>query len=179
MNNGKISIRYARALYAYALERGEDKAVYDDMRLVADSLAGVKELAGFLANPAAGSEDKERMLLEAAGGDRACECTRRFMRFALAKNRAASMRMIALMYAKLYREKNHIVTGHVTSAAELPSETEEKIAASLRGKYGMDVEMSAEVDPSLIGGFILDVDNRRLDASVAGQLQKLNNYAGH
>ena len=179
MNNGKISIRYARALYAYAVEQQEDRAVYTDMQTLTRTLAEVKGMNAFLSNPAIATPDKERMLQNAAGGAKTCASTRRFLQFVLEKNREASMQMIALMYAKLYREKNHILVGQVTSAVKLPSATLEKIASFIRNKYQASVELTAQTDPSLIGGFVLDIEDNRFDASISGQLQKLNNYAGH
>ncbi|MBP5259278.1 MAG: F0F1 ATP synthase subunit delta [Paludibacteraceae bacterium] len=179
MNHGKISIRYARALYEYALEHQEDKAVYADMQMLARTAAEVKGMTVFLANPAAGRQDKLNLLQEASGGKKTCATTRHFLEFVLDKNRESSMQMIALMYAKLYREKNHIRLGQVTSAAELPARTLDKISAFIRDNYHVSVEMSTRIDPAIIGGFILDIDDNRFDASISGQLQKLNNYAGH
>ena len=74
MNHGKISIRYARALYDYAVEQKEDQAVYTDMQSLAGAVAEVKGLKTFLANPAVDRQDDHlrhvphALRADAAGG---------------------------------------------------------------------------------------------------------------
>jgi F-type H+-transporting ATPase subunit delta len=63
----------------------------------------------------------------------------------------------------------------VTTATQLPEETYDKIKAFVKQTFDADAELDVHIDPSLIGGFILDIENSRMDASVVGQLNALKN----
>ena len=63
----------------------------------------------------------------------------------------------------------------VTTATELSEATYDKIKNFVKKTFDADAEMEVRIDPSLIGGFILDIENTRMDASVAGQLNTLKN----
>ena len=80
-----------------------------------------------------------------------------------------------MKYMEMYREKHNILSTNVTTAAELTDESYERIKAFIKQTFGAEAEMVVKIDPSLIGGFILDIENTRMDASVAGQLNALKN----
>ena len=83
------------------------------------------------------------------------------------------MFLIAMKYMEMYREKHNILNTQLTAATALPEETYNKIKAYVEKTFSAKVEMDIHIDPSLIGGFILDIENNRMDASVAGQLNAL------
>ena len=86
---------------------------------------------------------------------------------------------MALMYQELYRKINNTVVTNLTSAIELPVALQNKIVAWIEKNRGVKVELRTEINPDIIGGYIIDIDNNRLDANISGQLSKLNKYAGH
>ena len=75
----------------------------------------------------------------------------------------------------MYRTKHNILSTHVTTATELPEATYDKIKVFIKKTFDAEAEIDVHIDPSLIGGFILDIENSRMDASVAGQLNALKN----
>jgi F-type H+-transporting ATPase subunit delta len=89
------------------------------------------------------------------------------------------MQWMALMYQELYRKKQNTVVTTLTSAIELPAALQKKIASWIEKNQGHKVELRTEINPDIIGGYIIDIENNRLDASISGQLSKLNKYAGH
>lgn len=83
------------------------------------------------------------------------------------------MYLIALKYQEQYRADKNILLTHITTASELSPETLEKIKASIANLFKANVEAVVSIDPKLIGGYTLDIENNLLDASIAGQLNKV------
>ena len=80
-----------------------------------------------------------------------------------------------MKYMEMYRSKHNILSTQVTTATELSENSYDKIKAFVKQTFDADAEIDVKIDPSLIGGFILDIENTRMDASVAGQLNALKN----
>ena len=68
---------------------------------------------------------------------------------------------------------------HLTTAMELDETIKNKIVSSVVNQENSKVELRTEINPDIIGGYIIDVENKRLDASIIRQLSKLYKYAGH
>ena len=175
MDNGKISVRYARALFQVAQEQGCEAEVYDGLtRFAHNYLLAIAQFNEVLADPIVAREEKVK-LLEMAVGEPIHGCLKQFIAFVADQKREDKMFLIAMKYMEMYREKHHILSTQVTTATQLPEETYDKIKAFVKQTFDADAELDVHIDPSLIGGFILDIENTRMDASVAGQLNALKN----
>ena len=175
MDNGKISVRYARALFQTTQEQHCEDAVYDGFtRFAHNYLLAIAQFNEVLADPIVAKEEKVR-LLEMAIGEPLHDTLKQFIAFVVNQNREDKMFFIAMKYLEMYRAKHHILSTQVTTATELPKATYDKIKAFIKQTFDADAEIDAKIDPSLIGGFILDIENTRMDASVAGQLIALKN----
>ena len=175
MDNGRISVRYARALFQTAQEQGCEDAVYDGLtRLANNYLQAIAQFNEVLADPIVEREEKVK-LVEMAVGEPLHDCLKQFIAFVAEQKREDKMLLIAMKYMEMYREKHNILSTQVTTATELTEESYDKIKAFIKQTFGADAEMEVHIDPNLIGGFILDIENTRMDASVAGQLNALKN----
>lgn len=175
MDNGRISVRYARALFQTAQEQGCENAVYDGLtRFAHNYLLAIAQFNEVLADPIVAQEEKVK-LLEMAVGDPLHDTLKQFITFVAEQKREDKMFLIAMKYMEMYREKHHILSTQVTTATELTEESYDKIKAFIKQTFDADAELDVRIDPSLIGGFILDIENSRMDASVAGQLNALKN----
>ena len=175
MDNGRISVRYARALFQTAQEQGCEDAVYDGLtRLAHNYLLAITQFNEVLADPIVEREEKVK-LVEMAVGEPLHDCLKQFIAFVAEQKREDKMLLIAMKYMEMYREKHNILSTQVTTATELTEESYDKIKAFIKQTFGADAEMEVHIDPNLIGGFILDIENTRMDASVAGQLNALKN----
>ena len=175
MDNGRISVRYARALFQTAKEQGCEDAVYDGLtRFAHNYLLAIAQFNEVLADPIVAQEEKVK-LLEMAVGDPLHDTLKQFITFVAEQKREDKMFLIAMKYMEMYREKHNILSTQVTTATELTEESYDKIKAFIKQTFDADAEMEVHIDPSLIGGFILDIENTRMDASVAGQLNALKN----
>ena len=175
MDNGKISVRYARALFQTAQEQGCEDAVYDGLtRFAHNYVLAIAQFNEVLADPIVQPEEKVK-LLEMAVGEPMHDALKQFIAFVAEQKREDKMFLIALKFMEMYRTKHGILSTHVTTATELSESSYDKIKAFIKQTFDADAEMDVKIDPSLIGGFILDIENTRMDASIAGQLNALKN----
>lgn len=173
MDNGKISVRYARALLEQANEQHCEKEVYEGLvRLTANYSLAIKEFNEILSNPMIGTDDKIQ-LLRAAIGEPIHPSLESFLAFVIEKKRENKIFLIALKYQEMYRKEKNILRADLTTASELGEASMDMIRAFVEETYHCPAEMHVKVNPTLIGGFILDIEHDRMDASVAGKLNKL------
>lgn len=173
MNDGLIPQRYAKALYKLAKDKGNAKAVYSEMKQVAESFRNNPELNKVLSNPFVSRKDKQELLLSAAGG--AVEDDyRSFVKLILDHDREEFAYEMALAYRDIYRRDNKISQVTVTTAARLSDAQLEKIKEIVAKAYpDHTLEWNFRENPDLIGGFVVDVDSSRLDASLSNELEQL------
>ena len=175
MDNGRISVRYARALFQLAHEQGCEEAVYDGLtRFAHNYLLAISQFNEVLADPIVAKEEKVK-LVEMAVGEPMHNLLKQFIAFVAEQKREDKMFLIAMKFMEMYRVEHHILNTQVTTATELPEATYDRIKAFIKQTFDADAEMEVKIDPSLIGGFILDIENNRMDASVAGQLNAMKN----
>ena len=175
MDNGRISVRYARALFQLAQEQHCEEAVYDGLtRYAHNYLLAIAQFNEVLADPIVAQAEKMK-LMEMAVGEPLHDTLKQFITFVTEQKREDKMFLIAMKYMEMYRAKHGILSTNVTTAAKLPEATYDKIKAFIKQTFDAEAEIDVKIDPSLIGGFILDIENTRMDASVSGQLNALKN----
>ena len=168
-------MRYARAMFQIAQEQGCEDAIYDGLtRFAHNYLLAIAQFNEVLADPIVAREEKVK-LLEMAIGEPMHDTLKQFIAFVADQKREDKMFVIAMKYMEMYRAKHNILSTQVTTATELPEETYDKIKAFVKQTFDADAELDVHLDPSLIGGFVLDIENTRMDASVVGQLNALKN----
>jgi len=96
-----------------------------------------------------------------------------FLRVLVDNRRLALLPEIAELFAQLRSEAEARVEAKVTSAYALEPKQVESIVSALKRRFGRDVDVSAEVDPALIGGVVIQAGDLVIDASVRGRLDKL------
>ncbi|MDE7402223.1 MAG: F0F1 ATP synthase subunit delta [Muribaculaceae bacterium] len=173
MISGLIPNRYAKALYKFAVETGKTKQVYEEMKNVISAFSADARLQKIMANPHVDRKDKETLLLSAAG-DKPGDDYTRFVSLILDHHREEFAYLMALAYREIYRKDNHISQVKITTAAPLPEAEMDKLKAVVERAFkGMSFEYHHEVDPNLIGGFVIDVDSARMNASISSELEQL------
>ena len=93
----------------------------------------------------------------------------------LKEDRESVMQFIANSYVTLYRQQKNVIRGRLITAAAVSSATEQKMRQMVESKTNGTVEFETEVNPDIIGGFILEYDTYRLDASVKSKLNSILN----
>jgi len=172
MDIGVISVRYARALLKSATDQKLEDAVYQEMQLLAKSYVEVPQLRHTIDNPMLSKEKKEALLLTAVGGQPTA-LTQAFISLVLKEDREPVMQFIANSYVTLYRKQKNVIRGRLITAARVSPATEQKMRQMVESKTNGTVEFETEVNPDLIGGFILEYDTYRMDASVKAKLNTI------
>lgn len=173
MNEGHISKRYAKALLEYASPRGEDAAVYGRMKLLLRSMHAVPRLSEVLHNPVVPFEDKVELLMTASGANEAEQSFRRFVELVLRNERELLLINMAVSYMGLYRLVNRITVVTIHTAVPVSEFVTDRIKRDVMLRTRGPVDMEINVDPSIEGGMIFQINDLRLDASVMGQLEKI------
>ncbi|MDE6772841.1 MAG: F0F1 ATP synthase subunit delta [Muribaculaceae bacterium] len=173
MDNGLIPHRYAKALYKYALEHDNTDEMYEIAKAVIQSFRDNPDLQKVLSNPFVKREEKERLLISAAGKG-VDESYGRFVRLVLGHRRDEFFCSMMYAYRDIYRDEHHICQAHITTASELETTLMEKLRGLVTKAFaGSTVEFSESVNPDIIGGFVIDVESVRMDASVSNELEQL------
>jgi F-type H+-transporting ATPase subunit delta len=172
MNISFIPIRYATALYKYVQEHGNDKEIYRQVLALSKILTGNKSIKSMLANPVADKKAKQEILFSLLK-QKINPDLKKFIVFLFDRQREIYINEILCRYVVLFREKNNIHFGKLLTASELDKETEVKIVSVMSRKINGALEIESATDNTLTGGFILEVDNVRCDASIKGKLQKI------
>lgn len=172
MDLGVISVRYARALLKCATGLKLEDQVYKEMQTLSKSFLEVPELRFTIDNPLL-SKDKKLKIVATACGDNICELTKKFVELVLNEDREKTLQFMAASYITLYRKQKNIIRGSLTTAAPVSQETEDKMRRMVESKTHGTVEFNTEVDPNIIGGFILEYDTYRMDASVKTKLSNI------
>ena len=172
MDIGVISVRYARALLKGATDAKIEDAVYAEMQQLAKSYVEVPQLRFTIDNPMLSKEKKEALLLTAVGKNPS-PLTKTFIQLVLKEDRESVMQFIANSYVTLYRQQKNVIRGRLITAAAVSPATEQKMRQMVESKTNGTVEFETEVNPDIIGGFILEYDTYRMDASVKAQLNSI------
>ena len=173
MEIGVISVRYARALLKSATEAQLDEQVYGEMQTLAQSYIRVPELRFTIDNPMLAKSRKAELLLSVCGGKGVSQLTSRFIALVLKEGREKVMQFMANSYVTLYRKQKNITRGRLITATAVSPATEEKMRQMVERKTQGTVEFQTEVNPELIGGFVLEYGTYRMDASVQSQLRNI------
>ncbi len=187
MDIGVISVRYARALLKAATDAKAEDKVYQEMLTLAKSYIDVPDLRRTIDNPMLAKDKKEALLVVACGGRSAAsgassasggttatglsEQTTRFIGLVLREGREGILQFMANSYTTLYRRQKNIIRGKLTTAVNVSKAVEQKMRQMVEGRTKGTVQFETEVDPDIIGGFVLEYDTYRLDASVQSRLR--------
>ncbi len=174
MDIGVISVRYARALLKSATDAKIEQQVYTEMQQIAKSYIEVPQLRSTIDNPMLSKDKKEALLLTAAGKEPS-DLMKAFVQLVLKEDRESVMQFIANSYVTLYRQQKNVIRGRLITAAAVSPETEQKMRRMVESKTNGTVEFESQVNPDIIGGFILEYDTYRMDASVKTKLNSILN----
>jgi F-type H+-transporting ATPase subunit delta len=178
MDIGIISVRYARALLKCATDMQLEDKVYQEMATLAKSYIDVPQLRFTIENPTLASDKKQSLIETACGGD-VTPLTKSFIALVLKESREKFIQFMANSFVGLYRKQKNIISGRLITAATVSPATEQKMKQMVESRTNGTVEFQTEVNPEIIGGFILEYDTYRLDASVQTQLSKILAQLNH
>jgi F-type H+-transporting ATPase subunit delta len=172
MSESTVALRYAKSLIDLAQEQKVLEAVYQDMLFFAKVADENRGLMLALKSPVV-RHDKKLAILEGVFKKNVHPVSYTIFNIITQKNREAIMNSIATEFVKLYDERKGIVKAHITSSMPLTAELRKQFIKIVADATGNTVELEEKVDEKLIGGYILRVGDRQVDASIRKQLNDL------
>ena len=172
MNRSIVVIRYATALVKYARESGRGELVCAQAEVLGNTLRSVPDLRRMLsaADDVVPSRDKLKLLEGALEGKMAPELDR-FLELLATNGRMDMAEDILRNFVDAYRRSMGVRKAHLITVSTPPQHLLDQLKALVKEKTGDDVLIETEVDASLIGGFVFDIDDYLMDASVKRQLE--------
>ncbi|AXI82955.1 F0F1 ATP synthase subunit delta [Xylella taiwanensis] len=165
---------YARAAFAIACETGKSMQWSQALAFSAQ-VATDPHVAALLSHPRL-ERGQTTALLAPEGADAVYV---RFLEIIAEGHRQSLLLEIAGLYEQLRAEAEHVIKAKVTAAIALAPNELEKITTALERRFGCAIEVSTEVDPSLIGGAVIDTGNVVIDGSLKGKLARLQISLAH
>lgn len=175
MSVARIASRYAKSLLDLAIERKQVERVKEDFDIFSETLKN-RDFHLMLKSPIVKSE-KKRKIFQLLFEEKFDKLTMAFLSILLAKGREMYLPEIAKEYIVQYRDYKHISTVRITT----PEPISEALVETIRKKLLADgivegqLEMQTKVDPSLVGGMILEFGDRLYDASASRKLEAFKN----
>lgn len=178
MDQGLIPSRYAKALYKVGAGRKVNPELYKVMQALSCAFDTEPGLVSSVANPFVTDKDKAALLRTAVQGATtdvtSLQTYTDFITLLIKNRRIDMVRETARAFTDYYRKENRIARVEVVSAVSLSPAVEARLKSIIEAHLdGGSMEYSSRVDPGLIGGFIINLNSERLDASVRNELKQL------
>ena len=171
MNSGIIAERYAGALFALVRENGSQDAVMEQVRTILTLTGRLPELKSLMTQRERISVEEKIALLGTCVAPAPLEKSLEdFLRLMHRNERDAFFRLALLDFLELYRREHNIMMVQVTKASP-DVNPDLDIERIVKEKTGCTAAIREKVDPEIIGGFIVETWNWKLDASVRRQLR--------
>jgi F-type H+-transporting ATPase subunit delta len=170
-----VAKRYAKALFAVASSEGEGAvAKYGaELAALAEVLEAAPEILRIFRNPIFTLDEKRGVVRALLDKLAATAMVRNFCMLLADKDRLGFLPEIAAFYSRLLDDAQGVVRGKVVTAVRLSDGMQKAVADKLQKDSGRKIVLDYEVDPDIIGGLVLKVGDRILDASIRAQLQIL------
>jgi ATP synthase F1 delta subunit len=167
----EIAAVYARSLFEVAKEQGKLDGIREQLGEFADAMQADRDLQVFFFSPYFSTQEKEDGLDRAVSG--ADETIVNFLKLLIENHRMPVIFRVRRGFDELWEQENKLLPVQVTSAVELDKATVKQIGDRIAEQTGQKVDLSASVEPDILGGIIVRVGNQVLDASVRNRLEQL------
>ena len=148
----RAAIRYAKAIYEIALEENSIKELYNDMDIIKSIYFDSLDFKNLLSNSLINHEEKKKAIL-----------------LLIKKYSALTEKLLDLL---IYNNYNNIKEATVITASPINSDLQSQILSKINVADIKSIRITNEVDPEIIGGFIIRYDGKQYNASVK---QNINN----
>lgn len=176
MTGNIVARRYAKALFAVAQEQPGQAALVQyggDLTRLADLLENAPELMKIFRNPIFSVEEKRGVILGVLEKTAPSAMVRNFCLLLADKDRLAFLPEISASYGMLLDAEQGVLRGELVTAVKLSDAMQKNVVSKLEKESGRKVVLDYEVDPDIIGGLMLKIGGKVLDASIRAQLQIL------
>lgn len=173
MPNPRLATRYAKALLGLAVEKGQLEQVYADMQWIQAVCKSNRDFVNLLRSPII-TADVKKKIIDAVTAGKLNELTIAFMRLLTTKGRESNLPEISGAFIDAYKTEKNIHTVKLTTAAPLTDATKIAIVNQVKKSAGFEkIELEEKVNEDLIGGFVLQIGDKLIDASIAYDLKAI------
>lgn len=170
MNDGKITVRYAKALFELSVEKKVQDKIYSDMQALMAALKGSPELKALLSSPVVPASKKTDIIKSIFSS--LDKMTLSYIALLISNRRELFMESIARYFIGLYRKSKGIQEAVIYTAVALDEALKTQIKNTLKGNH-TEVMLDEKVNPAIIGGYVLQINDIQFDASVSSKLKKI------
>lgn len=173
MPNTRLAGRYAKSLVDLAKEKGQLENIYNDMLFLQALCKGSREFVNLMKSPII-KADKKEAIVNAVTSGKIGDITTSFIRLLVHKGREWNLQEIITAFIEQYKALKDIYTLRLTTAVPVGDDVKQAIVDQVKKQTSIrNIDLAATVDESIIGGFVLELGNSRIDASVAYDLNKV------
>lgn len=165
-----VSNRYASALIESGIELGKVNEFKKELEYIRDLFNEEKQALQLLSHPRISRKEKKDFILSIFQGHISQEMIN-FFYILIDKNRERVFLEIAEEYENLYYEYENILKVKAITAMPMDNEAMDRLKAVLKEKFNKNIEISNEIDNSILGGVLLKVGNKIIDGTIKGQLE--------
>ena len=172
MRNSRVTIRYAKALLQLAIEQNILEQSYADMVLLDSVFKQNKDLSLLLKSPIVKTDQKLRIfkqIFESKIG----EVSMAFINIITNKKRESLLALISSSFISLYKSHKKIETASVTTATPLDDTLRKEVINFIKKHSHDNIELTEKIDEKIIGGAIIRMGDKQLDASVSKAISEL------
>jgi F-type H+-transporting ATPase subunit delta len=167
----EIASVYARSIFEVAQDQGKLDDVRDQLGEFADALDSNQEMQVFFFSPYFSTQEKEEGLDKVVTD--AEPILENFLKLLIEKHRMPAVFRVRRTYDELWQRENKLLPVEITSAIELDEQTVKQIGDRIGEETGQKIELSARVEPDILGGLVVRVGNSIIDASIRARLDTL------
>lgn len=170
---GEAPRRYARALLDLAEESKSLKTVEKDLKSVKKMFEGSEDLRALVTNPVFATEDKTAALGAIAKKAGLGKLVSQFVGLAAQNRRAHEIPVMIAAFEDALAKRRGTEIARVTSAAKMTAAQTATLKAELKKSLGRTVDIETDIDPTLLGGFVVKIGSRLYDSSLKTQIEDL------
>lgn len=175
MLKGTVGTRYAEALYEIAARENMVDKIEQELKEVNTVIQNTPGLQKVLYHPQITAEEKKN-ILKALWENKVSAVTMEFLKLLVERQREQILSDIVGFYVVLANNARNINEAKITSAVKLTDQEESELEKLLSKLTGKRSKISYTVDPSLLGGIVVQIGDRVIDGSIRNRLATLREH---
>jgi F-type H+-transporting ATPase subunit delta len=172
VNQSLVAVRYAKALFKLAKEKAIIDIVNTDLAFIKDAIESSAEFKAFLLSPLF-KDSAKKELVKTLTEKYIHPITLKFIYLVIERKREQNLSAIIRNYQDFYRKEKSIRQVIFRSASQLNEGFYEALKSQLKDLLNAEIDLKTEEKKELLGGFVLLVDGKLMDASISNQLKQL------
>jgi F-type H+-transporting ATPase subunit delta len=173
MPNPRLATRYAKSLIDLSIEKNKLEDVFADMQWLQAICKSNRDFVNLLRSPIINSDTKKKIIAAVLGG-KVSELTSLFITLLINKGRESNLPEIITAFIDQYKQHKNIHQVKLTTAAPINDAVRTAIINQVKKAGGIEnIELEEKVDDKIIGGFVLKIGDKLVDASIAYDLKEI------